>query len=126
MRSVVRLQEKKMYRLLPASSILVLFICGCNQQAQVPILHKHNLFHGRYLLEIETVGPLNVSSHMDHRKEGAETIADLSEYEWGGNKLKIDKGVLTFNGKERGTLQAGDRVFIDKNGELSVNGKQRP
>lgn len=116
---------------------------GCNQQPQanlpqvpanpvqvnpqqVPVTHKADLFGGRYFLEIETVGSSSLSHHVDHRGQGTEAVVQLAVYEWGGNKLKIDKGTLTFNGNESGLLQPGDRVRVDKNGDLSVNGKQRP
>jgi hypothetical protein len=50
----------------------------------------------------------------------------LAEFEWaGGNKLTIDKGKLAFNGKEYGALNVGDRVRVDRAGQLTVNGKPR-
>jgi hypothetical protein len=101
-----------------------------NQQVgggmQMPGHHSIDLFGGRYFLDIETEGSLDLSSRVDHRASGAETIVQLAEYGWGENKLKIDKGSLTFNGKEYGTLQPGDRVHIDKNGLLSINEKHQP
>jgi hypothetical protein len=92
--------------------------------SQMPVTHKADLFG--YFLEIETMGSYSISQRVDNRASGTETVVQLAEYEWGGNKLKIDKGMLTFNGKERGKLEQGDRVRVDKEGQLSVNGKERP
>ena len=106
--------------------LLSVLLTGCNQQSQMPATHNIDLFGGRYFLEIETVGSFSFSSRVENRASGTETVVQLAEYEWGGNKLKIDMGTLTFNGKECGTLEPGDHVRVDKNGLLTVNGKQRP
>jgi hypothetical protein len=113
-----------MYRHFIATFILVVLTAGCRQQALTPV--PRTLSHDRYHLEIETTEAFNLSTHQDHRKAGAETVADVAEYQWGGNTLKIDRGALTLNGRDRGLLQPGDRVLVKLNGEVYVNGQQRP
>lgn len=49
-----------------------------------------------------------------------------AEYKWQGNTLRLDKGKLTFNGKDYSTLKEGDRFRVDKDGDLFINGKQQP
>jgi hypothetical protein len=118
--------EEAMKRLLAAACVLSVLLMGCSQQPQIPAIHKHDLFGGRYSVEIETVGSFIIASSIESREVGGEKVAELAELKWGNNKLKIDKGKLSFNDKDCGTLQPGDSVRVDKDGQMYVNGKQRP
>lgn len=116
-----------MQRFFVVVLVLSLLLIGCNRrQSQVPATHSYNLFGDRYFVDIETVGSFHVSSFVENREEGGQTVKELAEYTWGNNKLRIDMGKLTFNGKDCGTLARGDRVRVDKDGKLYVNGTRHP
>jgi hypothetical protein len=115
-----------MYRHLIATGILVVLMAGCSQNALTPVPHTANFFHDRYHLEIETTDAFSLTTRQDHRKSGDQIVADVAEYRWGSNTLTIDRGVLTLNGRERASLVPGDRVLVKLNGEVYVNGQQRP
>ena len=106
-----------MNRLLSLSILLIVFVIGCNKQPDIPAVHKYDPFG--FIVEIETVGSYSVAIHDNAAKE-------LAEYSWGSNKLRIEQGKLTFNAKDLGVLEKGDRVRVDKDSQLFVNGKQRP
>lgn len=115
-----------MNRNIIASWMLVVLLGGCSQNALSPVPHTATFFHDRYYLEIETTDAFNLTTRQDHRKTSTEIIADAAEYIWGANTLTIDRGVLTFNGRDRGSVQPGDRVLVKLNGEVYVNGQPRP
>jgi hypothetical protein len=114
-----------MNRLVAFACVLAVGLAGCHRAA-APASgpHTHELFGGKYFVEVETGG--SFSARMETRKEGEVQVTELAEFKWaGGNKLTVDKGKLTFNGKEHGTLKAGDRVRVDREGRLTVNGEPR-
>jgi hypothetical protein len=43
----------------------------------------------------------------------------------GNNKLVIANGRLTANGKDAGEFKNGDKVLLDKDGQIYVNGEKR-
>jgi hypothetical protein len=43
----------------------------------------------------------------------------------GKNRLGINGGRVTANGKSYGSLKNGDSVLLDRDGQLSVNGQNR-
>ena len=105
-----------LFSLLPA---------GCNREPPVPATHNYDLFGGRYFVDIETVGSFSMSNNVTNRQEGDKSV-QLAEYKWQGHSLRLDNGKLTFDGKDYGSLKDGDRVRVDKDGRLSINGTQQP
>jgi hypothetical protein len=115
-----------MQKSLSLIPLLAALAAGCVQPAQPPANHNYDLFGGRYFVEIEASGSFNIKNHVENVAEGADSVKEVAEYEWGPNKLRIEHGVLIFNGKSHGPLEKGDRVHVDKDGHLTVNGKPRP
>ncbi len=52
---------------------------------------------------------------------GGGTLAVSSD----DNRLRIDKGKVTLNDKEYGTVEKGDRIKVTAEGRLFVNGAER-
>jgi hypothetical protein len=101
---------------------------GCTQRPEPPTTRQHDLFNGRYSVEIEMARvPASSSSRtvqngvVDGRK-----VAELAEIIWGDNKLRIVDGQLSFNGRKYGKVRHGDRIRVDKDGRLYVGGRERP
>jgi hypothetical protein len=65
-----------------------------------------------------------------------EVRSETGQFAYGGGNsgsIQVDKGSLevrdgkvTANGKDGGTLKPGDKVVLDKDGKLFVNGEERP
>jgi hypothetical protein len=102
---------------------LCLFAFGC-QPAATPFA-KYDLGDGRYNVEIEDTGG-NSSMNFESHSEGTDVIAERFNVSWGAaQQLVIENGKLSMNGEDRGTLEPGDQIVINKAGELRVNGQQR-
>jgi hypothetical protein len=64
-----------------------------------------------------------------------EVRSETGQFAYGGGNsgsIQVDKGSLevrdgkvTANGKDGGTLKPGDKVVLDKDGKLFVNGEER-
>ena len=122
-------------------AFLFVLVTSCNNQPAVPppavqkekpavpppavLKEKYKLFGGKYIVEIETVGAVNVSTRVINETEDGKD-RQSAEIKWNDNKMTIEQAKLCFNEQECGSLDPGDRIFVDKNGKLSVNGKQRP
>ncbi len=114
-----------MYRAFVAVAFVSLLLAGCPREPPVPATHSYDLFGGKYFVDIETVGSFSISNTVRNGEQDGEKV-ERAEYGWGGHALKIDQGRLTFDGKDCGTLKEGDRVRVDKDGRLSVNGARQP
>jgi hypothetical protein len=104
---------------------LAAIMAGCKPEPPAPATHTSDLFGGRYFLEVETVGSSDFNSTINNQRSGNEPTVELAKFAWKGNTLTIDMGKLTFNGKSLGTLKEGDRVRVDRDGRLTVNGQKR-
>jgi hypothetical protein len=114
-----------MYRTIVAVAFLSWLLTGCNREPPVPATHSYDLFGGRFFVDIETVGSFSISNNVKNGEQGGEKW-ELAEYKWGENTLRLDMGKLTFNGKDYGTLKQGDRVRVDKDNRLYINGAPQP
>jgi hypothetical protein len=67
-------------------------------------------------------GPIESSVNTDGTKE------THTGFIFTGETITIQNldGNLTINGKRHGTVTAGDKVRVDKSGQVSVNGSARP
>lgn len=115
-----------MRRCTAAGLLGVFLLVGCGQQQPVPITNSYSLFGDRYFVDIESEGSTQVTSHVDNRVEGDKQVKEFAEYKWKGNTLRLDMGKLTFNSKEYGAVKQGDRIRVDKEGRLFVNGEAKP
>jgi hypothetical protein len=50
---------------------------------------------------------------------------DYREFTAGKNKLRVQGGRVTANGKEYGPVKSGDSVLLDTDGTVSINGEKR-
>ena len=91
--------------------LVLLCMAGCKQDTQ-PI--RENLTHNG----IEFHFPIHVTS---------TTNGEVSTFAFKNYTLSLTEknGKLTVNGKECGTVKAGDTVVIDGEGRVSVNGAPR-
>src|SRR5947209_7615045 len=48
---------------------------------------------------------------------------DYHEFTAGKNKLRVQGGRVTANGKEYGSVKSGDSVLLDTDGTVSINGE---
>jgi hypothetical protein len=114
-----------MKRLAAVVFLLAVGLAGCHRApARATGPHTHDLFEGKYFIEIDADGTSVGRVHS--RTEGAVRVVERAEFEWvGGNTLVIDKGELTMNGRNYGTLSPGDRVRVGRDGQLTVNGTPR-
>lgn len=113
-----------MHRFAPVVSLLAIScLAGCGQEQPVPMTNSFNLFGDRYYVDIESVGSTHVTSYVDNRVDGDKQVKEFAEYKWNGNTLRLDMGKVTYNDKEYGTVKQGDRVRVDKDGQLFVNGE---
>src|SRR5689334_16713156 len=108
-----------MHRAFVAVAFLCVLLAGCNREPPVPATHSYDLVGGRYFVDIETVGSFGMSNNVKNGEEGGERV-ELAEYKWGANALRLDRGKLTFNGKDYGALKEGDHVRVDKDGRLFI------
>ncbi|HWY86550.1 MAG TPA: hypothetical protein VNX28_07495 [Gemmataceae bacterium] len=60
-------------------------------------------------------------------EEGSVTLGtgEVINANAGKNRLGINGGRVTANGKSYGLLKNGDGVLLDRDGQLSVNGQKR-
>jgi hypothetical protein len=60
-------------------------------------------------------------------EEGSVTLGtgEVINANAGKNRLGINGGRVTANGKSYGSLKNGDGVLLDRDGQLSVNGQKR-
>lgn len=116
-----------MSRFVAMAFVVLLVVSGCRQEQppekkppeEKPLTNTHKLFGDRFIVDIETVGASSIKSYENNEEVGGQKT-EFAELKWGGNTLKIDNGKLTFNDNE------GDRIRVDKDSQLYINGKKHP
>jgi hypothetical protein len=53
-------------------------------------------------------------------------VAESGSFTAGQNTLEFRGGRVFANGKDHGPVKGGDSVLLDRDGDLSVNGRRRP
>ena len=102
-------------------------LVGCSNApppAKVDI-SKQSLFGGVYELEIEKVKGTDPMLVARETKVGDGSVEYFLDCKAGPNRFIFEKGALTFNGKDYGTLQRGDKLKLTLAGKLYVNGSER-
>ena len=117
-----------MSRFVAMAFVVLLVMSGCRQEQppeRKPLTNTHKLFGDRFIVDIETVGSSSIESYVKNEEEGGKKT-EFADLKWGGNALKIDNGKLTFNDKDCGMLKQGDRIRVDKDSQLYINGMKHP
>ena len=81
----------------------------------------------QYSFEVESRGPGEpiVNSRYPYGDPDGKP-KELITISWGDEqKLRIEIGKLTVNGKDRGMLAKGDRIKLEASGRVLVNGTER-
>jgi len=112
---------------LAATSLALSLLIGCNSKPKaVPKIVAFET--EQYTFEVESRGPGEpiVSSRSPHGAPDGP-LKELIEISWGdGQKLRIEIGKLTVNGKDRGMLSKGDRIKLEGACQKScVRGRER-
>lgn len=111
---------------LAATFLALALSVGCNSQSKaVPKIVAFAT--EQYSFEVESRGPGEpiVSSRSPHGAPDGQ-LKELIEISWGDEqKLRIEIGKLTVNGKDRGMLSQGDRIKLEVSGRVLVNGTER-
>src|SRR5690349_16737616 len=65
---------------------------------------------------------------LEVRSEGEAkevSLSDDADVTLGGNRVQVEKGAISVNGKKYGKLAVGDKVLIEKDGQVMVNAEVR-
>ncbi|MHC1768555.1 MAG: hypothetical protein AB9869_30470 [Verrucomicrobiia bacterium] len=114
-----------MTRVALLGALLWLLAIGCGEPSS-PSFARYNLDGGRYFVEIKDSGG-GTSLSFVSTGEGTNVVEERYDLSWGGgsHRLLIENGNLKVDEVERGRLQHGDRILIEKSGEVVVNGARR-
>jgi hypothetical protein len=72
-------------------------------------------------------GTINGVSYEVRGSGDSRSVAggDSSEFIAGTNKLQVQGGRVSANGKDYGPVKSGDSVLLDADGTLTINGEKR-
>jgi hypothetical protein len=98
-------------------------LAGCSPKPNIPSVTRTSVFDGKYEFEVEQVE--GTTALKSSRTEEGGKVEELIDYQIGSHQIKVVNGALTFDGKDCGALQQGDKIRFTADGKLYVNGIQR-